>query len=197
MLSLDSSRCLPMKWRQSVTAGRRRTSTLLLHFFNQREKKSLILACLSAAPCHDATTAQPTLSPLRCNRQIKKKKRIPPPANPEERRRSLALTASRPQRSPTSFSSLSLPIVHFLHWFFFFLPPFMKPVKKPPILINFSLLIFVCISCFVLLDVLIRPVFGPRFCFAKQFPLQEGNELKSRWNISLACGDSKEATCQP
>lgn len=189
MLSLHISCCLRMKWKQSVTAGRRRTSTLLLHFFNQREKKALFWPVCQRRPATTPLQPQPTLSPLRCNRQIKKKK-SPSWKSGDGRSHLLPHVLSI---NPPPFSSLSLPIVHFL--LFFSPPSFVKPVKKP-LLINFSLLIFVCISCFVLLDVLIRPVFGTRLCFAKQFPLQQGNELKSRRNISLACGDSREAICR-
>lgn len=188
MLSLDISRCLWMKWMQSVTAGRRRTSTLLLHFFNQREKKALFWPVCQRRPATTPLQPQPTLSPLRCNRQIKKKN------SP-----SWKSGDGRSHLLPHVLSTYPPPFLLFPCLLFisscFFSPSFVKPVKKP-LLINFSLLIFVCISCFVLLDVLIRPVFGPRLCFAKQFPLQQGNELKSRRNISLARGDSREAICR-
>lgn len=168
-------------------------STLLLHFFNQREKKAIFWPVCQRRPAATPLQPQPTLSPPRCNRQIKKKKNSPSCKSGGEATIARTYCLTSAALTHLLFFSLSLPIVHFLCCFF---PPLVKPVKKPPILINFSLLIFVCISCFVLLDVLIRPIFGPRFCFAKQFPLQEGNELKSRCNISLSCGDSKEVTCR-
>lgn len=98
-------------------------ATLMLHFFNQWEKKAIFWPVCQRRPATTPLQQQPTLSLLRCNRQIKKKKRTtPPPANPEERRRSLALTASRLWHSPTSFSFLfpCLLFISFALFFFFF-----------------------------------------------------------------------------
>lgn len=51
-----------------------------------------------------------------------------------------------------------------------------------PPLINFSLLIFVCISCFVLLDVLIK-AFWFRFCFTIRFLCKK--EMNSNVAVTL------------
>lgn len=75
-------------------------------------------------------------------------------ANQEERRQSLTLTPSCLQHSPASFllffpAYCSFPQLIFLGG--------LKSLQETADLIKFTLLIFVCISCFVLLDVLIRP----------------------------------------
>lgn len=127
MLSLDISRCLPMGWKQSVTAGRRRSSTLLLHFFNQREKKALFWPVRQRRPATTPLQPQPTLSPLRCNRQIKKKKEFP---LLQIRRRG----DGRSHLPPHVLSTQPPPVLLFPRLLFisssvFFLL-FVKPVKK-------------------------------------------------------------------
>lgn len=126
----------------------------LLHFFNQQQKKDIFWVVCQQCPATTPLQLQPTLSPIRCNCQIKTLQ-----ISKRTDVHSHSLLHVLTTHPPPFFHPFSLPIVHFLISFF---------LKSVQALINFSLLIFVCISCFVLLDVLIKLIWF-RFCFALHF----------------------------
>lgn len=145
-------------------------STLLLHFFNQRQKKAVFWPVCQQRPAATPLQQQPTLPPAAMQPPDKKTKI---PANQEERRRSLTLTPSCLQHSPASFLLFFPAYCSFPQLIFFFV---LKSLQETANLIKFTLLIFVCISCFVLLDVLIRPFWVEvLFCKTVSFAKKEMN----------------------
>lgn len=124
--------------------------------FNQQKKK----ACLSVVSSRDATTAVAHAFPTLMQTPDKN------PANQEEKRHSVTLTPSPHHHHPPTHlrSSIPFPCLLFISSSHFS----EVRTRKTPALINFSLLIFVCISCFVWLDVLIELIWF-RVCFVMCF----------------------------